>query len=359
MTDRTHRIHELAALAGVTVKTLRHYDRVGLLQPHRTAARYRLYTEAERSRLQQILALRSLGLPLRRIRDLLAPGAPPLHQALHQQRQVLQAQRRLLERTIRALEAAEGMLEASPERASDVLRTLLEVTGMADSIDEMRKYYSDDVWDAWRQHYEDWPSPAWRALYRDIIQALDAPHPPDPTSAEAQALGERWLILDRGETRVGAIRAGMRQAWADREHWPDALRAQLTEHRVDRALTFINIVLWERWDAERLARERAGDLAPARVSDARRDLYRDCAAALATGQGAAAAPELVARWRAILDEECGGDEEIAREQVRAWRGRREWAPGLLRYTASCYEMDATTWLQVADFIESALDRPAG
>ena len=158
---------------------------------------------------------------------------------------------------------------------------------------------------------------------------------------------------------MGAIRAGMRQAWADREHWPDALRAQLTEHRVDRALTFINIVLWERWDAERLARERAGDLAPARVSDARRDLSRDCAAALASSQGAAAAPELVARWRAILDEECGGDEEIAREQIRAWRGRREWAPGLLRYTASCYEMDATTWLQVADFIESALDRPAG
>ena len=61
MTDRTCRIHELAALAGVSVKTLRHYDRVGLLQPRRTAARCRLYTEADRSRLQQTLALRSLG----------------------------------------------------------------------------------------------------------------------------------------------------------------------------------------------------------------------------------------------------------------------------------------------------------
>ena len=45
---------------------------------------------------------------------------------------------------------------------------------MQDSVDEMRKYYSDDVWDAWRHHYEDWPSPAWRELYRDINLALDA-----------------------------------------------------------------------------------------------------------------------------------------------------------------------------------------
>ena len=88
---------------------------------------------------------------------------------------MLQEQRRLLERTIRALETAEAELEASPDRASDALRALLEVTDMPDSVDEMRKYYSDDVWDAWRQHYEDWPSPAWCALYRDINRSARRP----------------------------------------------------------------------------------------------------------------------------------------------------------------------------------------
>ena len=137
MSEHTYRIHELAALASVTVKALHHYDRVGLLKPRRTASRYRLYTTRDLTRLQQILALRSLGLPLRRIRDLLAPGTPPLHLALRQQRQVLQDQRRLLDRTIRALETAEASLAASPDCAADALRALLEGTALPDSVVEL------------------------------------------------------------------------------------------------------------------------------------------------------------------------------------------------------------------------------
>ena len=342
-------------MAGVTVKTLHHYDRVGLLQPPRTASRYRVYTAGDLARLQHILALRALGLPLRRIRELLAPDAPPLQLALRQQRHVLEDQRRLLNRTIRALEVAEGELDSSPDQTSDTLRRLLEVIGMQNSVEEMRKYYSDDVWDAWRHHYEDWPSPAWRELYRDINLALDDAPALDPASAEAQALGTRWLALDRGETRVGAIRAGMRKAWADREHWPEALRAQVAAGRVDRAMTFVNTVLWERWDAERVARERAGDPAPARVSDARRGLYHDCAMALAENRAAADAAALVSRWRAILDAECRGDAELAAEQIRAWRERHTWPPGLVRSVASWYDLDAATWQRVADFIEAAAD----
>jgi MerR family transcriptional regulator, thiopeptide resistance regulator len=358
VTERIYRIHELAALAGVTVKTLHHYDRIGLLQPRRTASRYRAYTTGDLSHLRQILALRGLGLPLRRIRELLAPGAPPLYLALRQQRLVLEDQRRLLDRTIRALEAAEVGLEASPATTSDTLHTLLEVIGMQDSIDGMRKYYSDEVWDAWRHHYEEWPSPDWRDLYRDINTALDSDPLPAPTSAEAQALGSRWLALDRAETRIGAIRTGLRKAWADREHWPDALRAQLEAHRVDRATRFVNVVLWERWEAERLARERAGDPAPARVSDARRALYHDCAAAIAEGRAHQHATVFVARWTAILDSEVGGDADIRAQHVNAWRARRAWPPGLLRYMASCYEMDAETWQQVSDFIDAAAPPPA-
>jgi MerR family transcriptional regulator, thiopeptide resistance regulator len=352
VTEPAYKIHALATLAGVTVKTLHHYDRVGLLQPRRTAARYRLYTTADLTRLRQILALRSLGLPLRRIRELLAPGAPPLHLALRQQRYVLETQRRLLDRTISALAAAEKGLEASPGATSDTWHALLEVIGMQDSVDEMRKYYSDEVWNAWRHHYESWPAPVWRELYRDVNDLLDAGEPV-PTSVEAQALGSRWLALDRAETTVSAIRTGLRKAWADREHWPEALRAQLEAHRVDRATRFINAVLWERWESERAARERAGSPAPARVSDARRDLYRDCAAALATGRAQAQAPALVARWKAIVDTEVGGDAELAAEHVRAWRGRHAWPPGLVRYMASCYDMNAETWQRVADFFDAA------
>ena len=115
MTARGYTVHEFAALAGLTVKALHHYDRIGLLTPARTASRYRSYTTADLSRLRQILALRALGLPLRRIGELLAPGAPPLQLTLRQQRHVLEDRRRHLDRAIRALEAAEAGLESAPD----------------------------------------------------------------------------------------------------------------------------------------------------------------------------------------------------------------------------------------------------
>jgi DNA-binding transcriptional MerR regulator len=358
VTASAYSIHEFAALAGVTVKALHHYDRVGLLQPRRTAARYRVYTTVDLTRLRQILTLRSLGLPLRRIRELLAPGAPPLQATLRQQRHVLEEQRRLIDRAIRALEAAEAGLEESADGAG-VLEALIEVMGMQESIDEMRKYYSDEAWDAWRHHYEEWPSDEWRALYRDVNALLDADAALDPTSEAAQALGSRWLVLDKAETTSGAIRTGLRKAWLDREHWPAALQARLAEHRVDRATRFVNVVLWERWEAERVERERHGHPAPARVSDARIALYRDCAAAMAEDPAGDVAQRMVTRWKALLDAECGHDADTVNEQIRVFRSRRLWTPAMLRYLASCHAMDAGTWQQAADFLESAYDRSRG
>ena len=355
VTASTYSIQEFAALAGVTVKALHHYDRIGLLKPARTASRYRLYTTGDLARLRQILALRSLGLPLRLIRELLSAGAPPLQHTLRQQRHVLEDRRRLLDRAIRALEAAEAGLEGSAD-GSGALQSLIEVMGMQDSVDEMRKYYSDEVWDAWRHHYDAWPSVEWRHLYRDVNALLDADPEPDLLGDDAQALGARWLALDKGETANGAVRTGLRKAWADREHWPEAMRTRLTQLRVDRATCFVNAVLWERWEAERLERERNGHAAPARVSDARIDLYRECAAAVSEDPASVKAQRLVARWRAILDAECGGDADTIDQQIAAWRRRNSWTPAMRRYTASCYALDTDSWRHAADFLEAAYDR---
>ncbi len=69
MLSRHYRIHEFARLAGVTVKALHHYDRLGLLQPGRTEAGYRVYCERDLETLEQIVALRFLGIPLKQIRS--------------------------------------------------------------------------------------------------------------------------------------------------------------------------------------------------------------------------------------------------------------------------------------------------
>src|SRR3954451_23615337 len=72
MTAEQYRIGELARAAGVTVRTLHHYDELGLLRPsERTHGGHRLYAARDVERLYRLLALRSLGLPLAGRRPLL------------------------------------------------------------------------------------------------------------------------------------------------------------------------------------------------------------------------------------------------------------------------------------------------
>jgi MerR family transcriptional regulator, thiopeptide resistance regulator len=72
VSDTAHRhgrrIGEVARLTGLTVRTLRHYDDIGILEPaERTEAGYRVYADADLRRLYRILALRDMGLPLAEI----------------------------------------------------------------------------------------------------------------------------------------------------------------------------------------------------------------------------------------------------------------------------------------------------
>ena len=98
-------IKELAVLSGLTVRTLHHYDRIGLLCPKRNSANgYRHYEQVELDRLQQILFFRSSGMPLGEITRILSrPDYCPL-EALELQRQVLLHQREQLETQIQTVE---------------------------------------------------------------------------------------------------------------------------------------------------------------------------------------------------------------------------------------------------------------
>jgi len=72
-----YQVHEFAQLSGVTVRALHHYDREGLLKPAaRSAAGYRLYTDRDLVRLEQIVVLKFLGLSLREIRQVRQQPAP-------------------------------------------------------------------------------------------------------------------------------------------------------------------------------------------------------------------------------------------------------------------------------------------
>lgn len=65
-------VHEVSRISGVSVRTLHHYDAIGLLKPTAvTEAGYRLYDDAALARLQNILLYRELEFPLKEIKDIL------------------------------------------------------------------------------------------------------------------------------------------------------------------------------------------------------------------------------------------------------------------------------------------------
>ena len=98
------KVKEVAELAGVSVRTLHHYDEIGLLKPDgATEAGYRLYSDANLETLQQIMFFRELEFPLGKIKDIINSPAFNRQQALELQLRMLEDKRNRMDRMIATL----------------------------------------------------------------------------------------------------------------------------------------------------------------------------------------------------------------------------------------------------------------
>ena len=112
MSAMDHTVSQVARLVHVTVRTLHHYDEVGLLVPSgRSRAGYRLYSDADLARLHQILLLRELGFSLDAIAQVLAEPLADRRLALRLQRERLVAQQRRTDAVLRALDRTLAAME--------------------------------------------------------------------------------------------------------------------------------------------------------------------------------------------------------------------------------------------------------
>ncbi|MFI7296280.1 MerR family transcriptional regulator [Streptomyces sp. NPDC050121] len=121
----TYSVRQVAAFAGVTVRTLHHYDRTGLLKPGgRSRAGYRLYDDADLARLQQILFYRELGFSLDEIATILTdPQANALEHLRARQRRLgeeIARLQRLAEVAERAIEVQQTGVRLTPEERFEV-----------------------------------------------------------------------------------------------------------------------------------------------------------------------------------------------------------------------------------------------
>jgi MerR family transcriptional regulator, thiopeptide resistance regulator len=195
-------IGQVAALTGLTVRAMHHYDAIGLVCPsHRSAAGYRLYTGDDLHRLQQVLLLRELGFGLDAVRDLIEAPASRKREALLAQRTVLEQQRRHADAVLRAVDATLQSLETDMTMNNDMSTEHLfdgyQQFQNGEYASEAENRWGDtDAWKISRQRTggyskEDWARIAAEANaitseFLASMQRHDAPH-----SDSAAALAER------------------------------------------------------------------------------------------------------------------------------------------------------------------------
>jgi MerR family transcriptional regulator, thiopeptide resistance regulator len=345
---KTYRVREFAVLAGVTAKALHHYDRVGLLTPHRTDAGYRAYTNDDLLRLQQIVALKLVGLSLRQIRQVFEGGVLPLRDALRAQHAALQERRGQIDRALAALERAQRATDGNDGSDAAVLTELIEVLARP-SVHVLRKYFSDDAWVRWRLRHESWPSPEWVGLYREAQSALAE----DPAAPRAQDLARRCIALFETDTQGdAAIRTALRKASLHHAEWVACMQAAMPDVDVERVGGFLASAAWATWDAPDGRTSDTPRVRP-KASPAWTTLLHDFETALGEDPLSERVQQLMARRAALIDDDSGGDPAMRVQIERAGARWHKWPDGMRRWIASTYGMRVETWERVTALIEAA------
>jgi len=207
MAGQTWKVGELAARTGLTVRTLHHYDAIGLLSPSgRTgsahASGHRLYTAADVTRLHQIVCLKQLGFGLEQIRETMtrADYDPRAVVRLHLEKVRTRAAE--LAGLRDRLESFAEILDRAGTASPDAFLKTIEVMTVIDKyytpeqlaqLEARRKEGGEAMEETIRQAPQ-----MWADLHADMKAAMDAGVP--PTDPKAQELAKRWYSLVSGFT---------------------------------------------------------------------------------------------------------------------------------------------------------------
>lgn len=196
---RFWKVGELAERTGLTVRTLHHYDAMGLLSPSgRTesthGAGHRLYNAADLARLQQITSLKLLGFSLDQIRDYLARSDYDPRQVVRLHLDRIRSQAAELKRLEGRLTALADALDKAEIVSADEFLATIEGMTM------LEKYYTPEQMEYLKRRGEEIGEEAmrqapnqWADLQAEVQSAMDAGV--DPADPRAAALARRWFDL--------------------------------------------------------------------------------------------------------------------------------------------------------------------
>ena len=210
------KVGELARRTGLTIRTLHHYDEIGLLRPSlHTEAEHRLYTGRDIARLQQVISLRQLGFSLEEVRDCLnRPGFSPLEVIdLHLAR--LREQIELHQKLCARLKAVANHLRTAGEVSADeFLRTIEGMT-------LMEKYFTPEQLECIRERREALGEEYLRQKQAEWVELIaliraEMDRGTDPGDAKVQALAQRWQrLVDFTTGGDPAMKQSVKRHWEE------------------------------------------------------------------------------------------------------------------------------------------------
>ncbi|MGE5397362.1 MAG: MerR family transcriptional regulator, partial [Chitinophagales bacterium] len=201
-----YRIKEVAELAGISIRTLHHYDQIGLLRPEKVnPAGYRLYTDDDLDRLQQILFFKELDFKLRDIQNILDnPGYDRQHTLEAHKKMLIEKRNRLdaiiatVDQSLNSIRGGIDMKGKEMFKAFDMEKIHQHQQKYAE---EVRQKYNKETVDECEKRtakysQNDWEKimTNWDEIYQRLADRMDE-GPADPTVQ--QVIGEfRQLITN-------------------------------------------------------------------------------------------------------------------------------------------------------------------
>ncbi|WOH67976.1 MerR family transcriptional regulator [Bradyrhizobium sp. BWA-3-5] len=186
---------ETARLFGLTVKTLRVFERHGLVQAQRTAAGWRVYGPNDLLRVHQVIWLKRLGLKLAQIGAILRDQSVDLDRLLALQEEVLFDRERSVDQALRLVRRARAKLKLGETLSANELIALTKETAMTTEVPDWAKKISPFVErrlsEADKEELERYDGRAWGSLIAEAKSLLGT----DPAAPAALALASRWKEL--------------------------------------------------------------------------------------------------------------------------------------------------------------------
>lgn len=223
-------VQKLGNLAGVSTRTLRYYDEIGILKPARiNSSGYRIYGTAEVNRLQQILFYRELGVDLESIKKIVTAPSFDGTSALKEHREKLLAKREQLDRLIanvdKTIAATEGRMTMSNQEKFEGFKQKMIDENEKKYGEEIRAKYGNDQVDKSNKKFKNMTQEQYEEveklseeLMETLKEALATGNPAGEIAQRAADLHRKWLCF-YWDSYSKEAHAGLAQMYVDDERF--------------------------------------------------------------------------------------------------------------------------------------------